>query len=204
MPEWIAALLRDQGLWILFGVVFLNNAGLPIPGDTFLLAAGVLSQSGLLPFSWVVFAAGSACFLGGAAGYIVGRKWGRKALRQLPFLRLTQERTRQVEKFLDRYGGPAVFFARFVAFVHPVTGLFAGVGRMRWTPFLFFNLMGAAAYALLYGALGYFFGESWEYLKVWIGRAGTLSLAGLLILAALAYLIRRYFPALLAWISKVK
>jgi membrane protein DedA with SNARE-associated domain len=91
-----------------------------------------------------------------------------------------------------------------VALVHPVTGLFAGVGRMRPLPFLFFNLLGSAAYALLYASLGYFFGESWDLIKEWMGRAGVLSLAGLLILAGLAYLIRRRFPSLLSLFSKVK
>lgn len=204
MPPWIANALEGYGLWILFGIVFLNNMGLPVPGDTFLLAAGVLAQDGVLPFQGVVGAAGAACFLGGTVGYLVGRHWGRKVLRRLPLRWITPERMKQAERFLDRYGGPAVFFARFVALVHPVTGLFAGVGRMRPVPFLFFNLLGSAAYALLYVSLGYFFGESWDWLKGWIGRAGALTLAGLLILLGLAYLIRRRFPALFSLFPKAK
>lgn len=191
MPEWIEYLLNNYGYLIVFLVVFLNNAGIPVPGDTFLLGAGFLVQSGMLYLGWTVASGTLACFLGGLLGYWVGRRGGRKFLLRNRFFRITPEKMDQVERFIKRKGAKAVFFARFVALLHPVTGILSGVGKLPFLPFLIWNLAGSVAYALVYTLLGYFFGESWDMLKVWLGRTAIYTFAAVVVLASISWIIRK-------------
>ena len=162
-------MLAAHGYWVVLGAVFLNNVGFPIPGDSTLLGAGFFAQRGTLSF-WGVVASGSAgCFMGGNAGYGLGHWWGRRLLKKIHWLRMTPKRVKRVERFFQKYGAKTVFFARFVALLHPVTGLLSGMWKTPLRTFLFYNLAGSAAYAFLFTLAGYLFGKKWETLKTWIG-----------------------------------
>lgn len=202
MPDWLQTLLSDYGYWIVFTVIFFNNIGLPVPGDTFLLGAGFLTAEDMFHLPVTIAVAATACFLGGDIGYWVGWRFGRKVLARIGFLRMTPEKIDQVELFLKRRGAKAVFFARFVALVHPVTGLLAGVGGVGWGPFLAYNFLGSMAYAVTYALLGYFFGESWELLRHWLGRTAVYSLALLVTIIFLTLILRRPVAMLLERFSK--
>ncbi len=191
MPDWLQTLLENYGYLAVFIAVFLNNVGIPLPGDTFLLGAGFLSEDGMFSPGILIVLGASACFLGGTFGYIVGRKLGRKMLLRSRWVTLNPKQIEQVEGFFKRYGARAVFFSRFVALAHPLTGLLAGMGKTPFRPFLFYNFLGSVAYALCYTYLGYFFGASWEILKNWMGRAGLVSLVLVLAFALATFLLRR-------------
>ncbi len=190
MPEWLLTFLTDYGYWFIFLVVFLNNAGFPIPGDVTALGGGVLVQNGNLSLWSVVTTAAVACFLGGTFSYGVGKKLGRGVLERSRWMRMTPERLDQTERFFKKHGPKVVFFARFVALVHPITGLLAGVGKMPFRPFLIYNLAGSFAYALSYTLAGYFFGASWDVLKVWVGRGALYFLLVVLVLFFFSRLLR--------------
>lgn len=147
-----------------------------------LLGGGFLAQKGVLSM-WAVVATGtSACFLGASGGYWLGLQVGRRALKKIRWLQVKPERVEQGERFFEKYGPKVVFFARFVALLHPVIGLLAGMWKTPWRPFLFYNLAGAFCYTLLYTLAGYFFGEKWEAFKSWLG---PVALYAILIVAAL-------------------
>jgi membrane-associated protein len=198
--HWLQSLLAHQGYWVVFLVVFLNNLCFPIPGDTTLLGSGFLAGKGILSF-WAVVATGTlACFLGGNGGYWLGSHYGRRLLWKIPWLQSNPRRVELVERFFGKHGAKAVFFARFVALLHPVTGLLAGLWKTPLRPFLFFNLAGAFAYSLLYSLAGLFFGQRWEIFKSWLG---PVALYAILIAAALLFLglflrrsIRVFFTSL--------
>lgn len=202
MPEWIETLLGNYGYPIIFLIVFLNNIGIPAPGDTLLLGAGWLCADGVFSLGWVITWGGLACFWGGTLGYWMGRRVGRRFLLRFRWLRLKPKRIEWMEKFLKKYGTKAVFFARFMALVHPVTGLLAGMGRMPFRSFLFFNIVGSMAYAFSYASAGYFFGGSWDLLEELAGKAAVYSLASLLLFAFLAYFLRRPSSLLLERLFK--
>lgn len=191
MPEWVEVLLNNYGYPVIFLGVFLNNIGLPVPGDTLLLGAGWLCADGVFSLSWVITLGAFSCFLGGTLGYWMGRKAGPRFLLKSRWFRLKPERIDWMERFLKKHGAKAVFFARFVALVHPVTGLLAGMGRMPWRPFLFYNLAGSVAYAFCYASAGYFFGGSWDLLEGWAGKAAVYSLTSLLLFAVIVFFLRR-------------
>ncbi len=182
MFHWLQALLAHQGYWVIFLVVFLNNLCFPVPGDSMLLGGGFLAEKGILSL-WAVIAVGTGgCFLGGNGGYWFGSRFGYRFLKKNRWLQVSPQRIGQIEYFFKKYGAKAVFLARFVALLHPVTGLLAGMGRTPFRLFLFYNLAGAFAYSALYALVGYFFGQRWELFKSWIG---PVALYTILIAAAL-------------------
>src|ERR1051325_5887649 len=98
MLHWLQSLLAAHGYWVAFLTVFLNNLGVPIPGDMMLLGAGFLAQKGTLSFG-VVFAVGTAaCFLGGNGAYWIGRRFGHSLLRKIRWLRIDPQTIKQVER----------------------------------------------------------------------------------------------------------
>ena len=185
MFHWLQSLLAHNGYWVVFIVLFLNNIGFPVPGDTVLLAGGFLVGKGILSF-WIVVVMGTAgCFLGGCGGYWLGIRFGRRFLKKITWFRVTPKRLKRMDHFFEKFGPKVVFFARFVALLHPVTGLLAGMWKTPLRPFLFYNLAGSAAYALIYTLAGYFFGQKWQIFKSWLG---PVAFYALLITAALLFL----------------
>jgi membrane protein DedA with SNARE-associated domain len=87
------------------------------------------------------------------------------------------------EQFFKRHGAKTVFIARFIFLFPPVVvNLLAGMSKMRWHTFLFYNATGSAAYATTYILIGYFLGKQWKLLEAWLGPTALyLILAGLVI-----------------------
>ncbi|HEY5038666.1 MAG TPA: DedA family protein [bacterium] len=168
MLDWFQSLLGNYGYWAIFLVLFLNNFGLPIPANTLLLGAGFLVGKGDFSFWPTVGTATGACFMGTNCGYWLGRRYARHLLEKIHWLRLTHERVRHMEHFFKRYGSKGVFFARFVGLLHPVIGILAGMGKTPGRSFLFYNLAGSAAYALLYTLAGDYLGQRWGFHKIWV------------------------------------
>jgi membrane protein DedA with SNARE-associated domain len=198
MVHLFQSILAHNGYWVIFLVVFLNNLCFPVPGDTTLLGSGFLANKGIL-LLWAVIAAGTAAsFLGCIGGYWLGARFGRRFLEDNRWLRIKPAKMKQWELFFEKYGPKVVFFARFVALLHPVTGLLAGMWKTPYRPFLIYNLAGSLGYSTLYALVGYFFGQRWEFFKSWMG---PVALYGILIAAALVTLgfflrssIQAFFP----------
>jgi membrane protein DedA with SNARE-associated domain len=184
MLHWLHSLLPHiphYGYVLVFLVVFLNNLGVPLPGETILLGAGFILGKAADSL-WQPMAAGTAAsFLGGICAFGLGRRLGHGGLEKIHWLHLTRERLKWPEGFFKRHGAKAVFIARFIALFPPVAAnLLAGMTKMRWRVFLFYNLTGSAAYAASYILLGYFFGKKWKLLQAWLGPTALyLILAGI-------------------------
>src|SRR5919107_1961982 len=141
--ERILSLIEHYGyLVVLFGVM-LESTGVPLPGETILLAAGVLVQRGHLDLGDTIAFGIAGDVLGDQIGYWVGRegghpfvlKWGR-------YLFITKERLGRAEAFFERHGGKAVFLARFFSGFRVFGALVAGISRMRWATFITYNALG--------------------------------------------------------------
>ena len=184
--NWLQSLLAHYGYLAVFAALFINNLGVPFPGTTMLLGAGLLAGEGILSLPWTVLVATLACFLGSNGGYWLGRRYGENLLEKIHWLRLTHRRIKHLEKFFKRYGAKGVFFARFVALLHPLIGLMAGTGKTPGGPFLIYNLAGSAVYALLYASAGDVFGSRWGLHGIWTVH---ITLYGVLLLAVAALLV---------------
>jgi membrane-associated protein len=179
-----------HGYWVLFVGVMLENAGIPLPGETALLAAAVLSHHGLdgrLHLWTVIAVATLAAVIGDNLGYWVGREWARARIaRGKRFLFLTPGRVALAERYFAKYGAATVFFGRFIALLRIVAGPAAGVAGMAWWRFFLANAAGAVVWATTISLLGYFLGGAWESLHHWLGR-GAWVLAGVVLLVAVVW-----------------
>jgi membrane protein DedA with SNARE-associated domain len=154
--------VEHYGLWVVFGVVFLEVAGLPfIPGETALIAAAALASQGHGSIRWIIALAVAAAVLGAAAAYAVGYRYGRSLLRLWPwFERLTRPGIDRSDEFFHRHGSKAVFLGRFVPVLRATLGWMAGVGRMSPLPFLFWSVTGAVAWGFGIGLAAYYLGAA--------------------------------------------
>ncbi|MCA1731638.1 MAG: DedA family protein, partial [Actinobacteria bacterium] len=188
----ILSLIGQYGYLIVFLGVLLESTGVPLPGETILIAAGVMVQRGHLDLGDAIVFGILGAVVGDQIGYWVGREGGRPfVLRWGRYVLITPERLGRAEGFFDRHGGKAVFLARFVAGLRVFGALVAGISRMRWRTFLFYNALGGASWAAVAVLVGYFLGGSLGLVERWAGRASAL----LLILIALTlalYLVYRW------------
>jgi membrane protein DedA with SNARE-associated domain len=153
--------VEHWGLWVVFGVVFLEVAGLPfIPGETVLITAAALASQGHGNIVAIISVAAAAAILGALFAYIVGRRWGRDALNRWPrFERASRKGIDRSQEFFDRHGGKAVFLGRFVPVVRATLGWMAGIAHMPFGRFLLWNIAGAVAWATGIGLAAYYLGQ---------------------------------------------
>jgi membrane protein DedA with SNARE-associated domain len=176
------------GYFVVFFGVMLENAGVPVPGETILLAAGFFAAEGHFQLWTVMAVAAFGAVLGDNAGYFIGQRVGRAALERYGrYVFLTPGRLAHLEKFFARHGDKTILFARFVTGLRVFAALFAGAARMRWRTFAVYNVAGAILWSVVITLLGYFFGQSWELLQRWIGRAGGIVALALLLLIVVAW-----------------
>ena len=197
MPATLISLFARYGYLLIFGAVLLENAGVPSPGHTVMLAGGALAQQGHLWLPLVIATGALAAILGDNIGYVIGRRGGRPFLLKYGHrILIKPETVQKAEHFFEQHGPKAVFLARFVTGLQTVGALLAGASQMRWWTFFLWNLLGALAWATTYAFLGYLFGASWQGLERWVGHAGLFLAAPFAIGAGVLLLRRR------AWLGK--
>ncbi len=160
MIEDVGPLVQRYGYGLVSGVICLEAMGLPLPGESLLIAAAIYAgTTGNLTIEWLVLAAAVGAIMGDNFGYWIGHSLGRRALERYgPKVWLTVERQRLGRYLFFRYGGSVVFFGRFVAFVRTFASLLAGANGMEWGRFLLWNALGGVAWTSLYGFGAYVLG----------------------------------------------
>ena len=188
----ILSLIEHYGyLLILFGVM-LESTGVPLPGETILIASGILVQRGHLDLGDVIFFGILGAVLGDQIGYWIGREGGRPfILRWGRYVFISPERLARAEAFFERHGGKAVFLARFFSGLRVFGALVAGMSRMRWGTFILYNALGGAVWATAVVLVGYFLGSSIGLVERWLGGA-TLLLLAVLAVVVVFYLAYRW------------
>jgi membrane protein DedA with SNARE-associated domain len=183
-------LIEVAGYPLLFVLVMSESSGVPIPGETALIAAAVLASRGKLSIEVVIALAAAGAIIGDNIGYVIGRQGGRwLLLRPGPFL----ERRRQVlvtgEPFFERHGPKAVFLGRFVLGLRVWASWLAGATRMRWHSFVLWNALGGILWASVIGLIAYHLGRSAGNVVEAFGLYGAAAL--LLAIGSGYYLHRR-------------
>ena len=183
-------LLLRWGYSVLFAGVLLENAGLPIPGETALLLAGYLSSAAgghRLDIWLVIVVAVLGALLGDNLGYWLGRRLARPRLQKgKRFLFLTPAALRMAEGYFHHYGSWTIFLARFITGLRVVGALAAGTAGMPWMRFLLANASGAVTWAVTISLLSYHLGEHLQLLERWLSRGGLIALGCVLLLIVLA------------------
>jgi membrane protein DedA with SNARE-associated domain len=203
--DYIVKLFTEWGYWIVFFGVMLENAGLPVPGETILLAAGFFASRHGFNLGLVMLIATTGAVLGDNAGYWIGRRAGRRLLlRYGKYIFLTEHRFIQMERFFHRHGDKTVLVARFLFGFRVFTALFAGASHMDWSKFLFFNVLGAIAWAVVMALLGYFFGESWHLLEQYVKGAGWVLASAIVVALILRFFWKRRKQAMEAESAEIE
>jgi membrane-associated protein len=157
----------EWGYWAVGAALLVENAGIPVPGETILLLASFLAYSEHdLRLPWIIAVGTIAATLGDNLGFALGNHGGRTLLaRYQSIFRIRKSTIERGERLFARYGPATVFFARFVFGMRIIAGPLAGVLRMPWKRFLVFNFVGAALWVSVISSAGYFFGRHWERLE---------------------------------------
>jgi membrane protein DedA with SNARE-associated domain len=183
MPTWLTDLFARYGYAVVFFGVFLENTGVPVPGETMVLAGGALAHFGHLSLVWVIAFAVVAATLGDNLGFAIGRKGGRRIVERFGSrVGVTRSRLHEFDRFFEKHGAKTVLVARFITGLRVVCAILAGGSGMPWPEFILFNAAGAILWSTTIALVGYFLGRSWDTIERLIGGAG---IAGLVLVAAL-------------------
>ncbi len=190
-PESIQHLIQTYGLWILFSVVMLESMGVPMPGETALVATGLYAGATHgIPIEQIILVAALAAITGDNLGYMIGRSLGFRLLERLGrYVRLSEARLKIGQYLFLRHGGKIVFFGRFVAILRVFSAAIAGANRMPWRHFLAMNGLGGIIWASLFGIGPYLFGNQ---IKVVTGPLNTVLLLGAVVAVIVA--VRFFLP----------
>jgi membrane protein DedA with SNARE-associated domain len=181
MPS-IAHLVHEYGLIVVASVIALESIGLPVPGESVLIIAGIFAGKHDLSIVEVVLTASGAAIVGQMIGYVIGREFGYwLLLRYGPYLRITEARIKLGEYLFLRHGGKIIIVARFVPLLRALAGILAGANRMPWRQFMLANVVGALVWSAFFGFAAYMFGREIERLAgpmvIAIGVAAVIAIA---------------------------
>ena len=176
------------GYWAVFFGVMLENAGLPIPGETILLIAGYFSSTGEFKIGIVMLIAAVGAVIGDNIGFAIGHHFGRNFILKVgKYFFLTPERFQHMENYFKSHGNKTVLVARFITGLRVFAALLAGASHMKWRIFLFYNVAGAVIWSIVITGLGYIFGQSLPVLVQWVGRSGTILLIAAIIVGFVSW-----------------
>ena len=172
----MSGFVHHYGLLALFLIVMLESAGVPLPGETALVAAGVFASHGELNIAAVIIVAAAAAIIGDNLGYWIGRTGGRSVLTRWT---VTARTLPWAEGFFERHGPKTIFIGRFFSILRVTAAWMAGVSRMKWWTFFLWNAAGGICWALLVGLVAYLFGQAAADAIAKYGLIGGASIVGL-------------------------
>ena len=179
---------QEYGYWGVALAIALESMGVPVPGETALVAAALYAGKTQALNIWVLIAFASAgAILGDNIGYWIGREIGfRMLLRYGSYVGLTEGRIKLGQYLFERHGGKIVFFGRFIALLRSLAALMAGLNQMSWPRFVVFNAAGGILWAACYGLAAFYFGKQIETLTRPVGLT-------LLVIATVIFLVSFWF-----------
>jgi membrane protein DedA with SNARE-associated domain len=157
----ILSVTQNLGYPLLGVFVGVEALGIPVPGETAVILAGLAANDGRLSIVLVIIVAAAGAIIGDNAGYWLGRKGGRALLRRIPLLHNYFERILPpAERFFKKHGAKTVFFGRFISLLRVTAAWLAGISHMPWWRFLFWNAAGGIIWATAFGVVAYYSGQA--------------------------------------------
>jgi len=183
--ESLAGTLDHYGLWVVPLFVTIEDFGIPVPGETVLIAASVYAGAGRFNVVAVAIAGFVAAVIGDNVGFAIGHFGGRAlVLRWGHYVFVTGERLDRAEGFFNRHGAWVITFARFIEGLRQLNGIVAGISGMRWLRFLAFNALGAALWVGTWVSVGYLAGSQIGTIYSYITRYSYYALIALAVVMA--------------------
>ena len=181
-------LVSTYGYWAVLLFVMLESLGIPLPGETILIAAAIYAGQTHHLSVWGVWGLASvAAVVGDNIGYWIGDKGGYRLLRKYGHYIRVKERELKVGRYIfDRYGPPVVFFGRFVSILRTYAAFLAGTNRMHWRKFFLYNMLGGVVWAGIWTFLAYYLGNSLKHasgkVNLIVGIVAVFSVLAVIIL----------------------
>jgi membrane protein DedA with SNARE-associated domain len=173
---------QNLGYPVLFALVMVESMGIPVPGETSIILAGLAANQGNLSIELVILVAAAAAIVGDNIGFEIGRRGGRVLLEKPgPFERQRRQMLAVADPFFARHGAKAVFFGRWIAGLRVWAALFAGASEMRWRTFFVWNAAGGIGWAASVALAAYFGGKAVEQVVAKVGLYGGLAVAVVLV-----------------------
>ena len=181
----LAGPLNHFGYWVVLLLVMIEDFGIPVPGETVLIAASLYAGAGRLNVVTVGVIGFVAAVIGDNVGFAIGHFGGRALiLRWGRHVRLTEERLDKAEAFFNRHGAWIITVARFIEGLRQANGIIAGTTGMRWLRFLAFNALGAALWVGTWVSVGYLAGSHIDTIYNYITRYSFYALIALVVVIA--------------------
>jgi membrane protein DedA with SNARE-associated domain len=190
----VGSYLGHYGYWAILLLVMVEDFGIPVPGETILIAGAIYAGAGRLNVVVVGVVGFAAAVIGDNIGFAIGHFGGRAlVLRWGKYVFLTEERLDSAERFFARHGGVVIVIARFLEVLRQANGIIAGISRMHWLRFLAFNALGAALWAGTWVSVGYFAGNHITTIYDYITRYSYYALIALAaaLVAWIVFRVRR-------------
>ena len=171
------AIPSNVGYVAVFGLIAIETMGVPVPGETALIAGALAAHDGQLDIGLLVALAGAAAILGDNVGFMIGRRYGRR-LFEKPGIGYDQRLALLDlgEPFFAKHGPKAVFLGRWVSGLRIASAWLAGMNRMRWPSFLLWNALGGIVWAAGVGFGAYYAGHAFETVITKIGVYGAVAI----------------------------
>lgn len=178
----------DVGIPLLFILIAVETMGVPLPGETALIAMGIVASDGHVSIEAVIAAAAIAAIIGDNTGFLIGRHYGRALLvsDRGPFPDHRKQLVAAAEPFFARHGPKAVFLGRWVAGLRICSSWMAGASGMQWPIFTFYNALGGIVWATSVGLLAYFAGHTADDI---IRTGGIAGAAAVVVAGVLFYVL---------------
>ncbi len=187
--DFLRSALVHYGYWAVAATLLLENAGLPVPGESVLLLASFLAYTEHdLRVGLIILVGTAAATLGDNLGYFIGHRGGRRLLeRHRRIFHVSDAALARGERLFERHGSITILFARFVFGMRVIAGPMAGVLRMPWKRFAVFNALGAALWVTVISVLGYSFGSQWRLLMHFMKRFDQALVAAFVLAVAVLW-----------------
>ena len=178
----VAPFISHYGYIGLFALLFIEDFGVPVPGETMLIAAAVFAGLGRLNIVLVIIVGIAAAFIGDNLGYAIGNYVGDKPLRKYgKYVLLTPEKIDKATSFFDKYGGRVVVIARFIEGLRQLNGILSGISSMKWRTFAVYNALGATLWVTTWSMVGYLGGSHIDAIEHYGSLVAVVALVALLV-----------------------
>lgn len=154
--------IKTAGYLGLFGIIFAESGlllGFFLPGDSLLFTAGFLASQGFFKITLLVLICFAGAVLGDNFGYAFGKKTGPMIFKKEDSLFFHKQHLERASLYFEKYGGKTIILARFTPVIRTFAPILAGVGKMNYQTFFFYNIIGGALWAIGLPVLGYFLGN---------------------------------------------
>ena len=180
----LRGLIQTVGYLGVFAIVFVESGlliGFFLPGDSLLFTAGFLASQGLFDIKLLALGAFICAVLGDSVGYFIGQKFGRKLFNKEDSFFFHKDHLKKAEAFYEKHGGKTIILARFMPIIRTFAPVVAGIGSMKYSTFLFYNIFGGLFWAVGISLAGYFLGSLIPDVDKYL-----LPIIGLIILVSIA------------------